>query len=235
MPGIARRTVATARNGTSSTALVPVWAGGVVPVDGDLLVAVCAQILQVDLTPPGGRGWLPLLDAPLDAGTTLRMWAWWKFAQSEQPGEIWSMPSATKSWACIAAYSGFCDTEAPVALGASGTHAAPAIAVPSNGWLITAAAGRHANTGTATAYQSSDLTDVELLDFGSNVSGSNDVSGIVCDTGRPLVAGPASRTFTPTQVESLRVALSISFGPEASAAGGTQVTTNPGPVWGSYA
>jgi hypothetical protein len=234
MPGIARRTRATASNGTSSTALIPAWAGGVLPTNGDLCIAVAACILQTTLTPPDPT-WMPLLDQPLDAGTTLRMWAYYKYASNEQPGATWSTPSATKGWACIAAYSGFNGDAAPVAAPVTGTHTTPAITVPSNGWLLTAAAGRHANTGTPTAYQSSDLTDTELLDFGSNVSGSNDVSGIVCDSNRPLVAGTASRTFTPTQVESLRVALSVTFGPEASAAGGVGATTDPaGAAWGVH-
>jgi hypothetical protein len=195
------------------------------------MIAVLAAIVQTTLTPPDGT-WISLLTQ--DSGSNLRMWAYYKFASGEAAGASWGLASATKCWGWVGAYAGFDQANAPVAAGAA-SLTTPSLAVPANGYLITAGAGRHANTGAATSYTSSDGADLELLDFGSNVTASNDVSGAVYDSNRALAAGNYTRTLNPSQAEALAASIAISFGPDTTGGGGGgTIQSTAGARWGIH-
>lgn len=228
---ISRRTTATATNGTSSSAIIPAWAGGILPTNGDLLVFIGAAILQTTLTPPD-LTWTLL--GQQDSGSSLRQWAYYKFASGVVAGETWSLGSATKCTGEILAYTGHDPTAAPTWLGTTGS-ACPSIAVAANGWLINAGAGRHTNTGAATSWTINDGSAAELLDFGSNVAASNDIASCVYDSNRALTAGSYARTLTPTQTEALSTCMSIAFGPDTGGGGGGGgITSTPGARWGIH-
>lgn len=219
---ISRRNSAYDGKTASASTMSPAWT--VQPVDGDLLVAVVAAIVQTTITPPSG--WT--LRGTQDAGSSLRGWVYTRAAAAEPTSYTWTIASASKCFACILAYAE--GDESSVVL-ASGTGlVTPTVAVPANGWLVSAAAGRHSNTGAVSTWTCSDGSDSERMDFGSNVTSSNDVAGAVYDSNRALSAGNANRTLTSTNTETTSIAFSLAFGPTAG--GGGPPLSSTGVGWG---
>ena len=217
---ISRRATATATNATSNAVLSPAW--DVTPSNGDLLLAVIAGIVQVSITPPAG--WTLL--GTQDSGTTLRSWMYSRTAASEPASNTWTLASTTKCWAWCGAYAGV--DVSTLVHGRTTGLTTPSLAVPANGWLVSAAAGRHSNTGAPSTWTSSDGLDSERLDFGSNVSSSQDVAGAVYDSNRALAAGSYTRTLSSSNTESQSVAEAFAFGPTVAPAPST------GARWGVH-
>lgn len=208
---IARRATASATNPTSATTLTGTW--NVTPVNGDLLVAVVAAIVQTTITPPSG--WTLL--ATQDSGSALRGWLYSRTAASEPGSNTWTIGSSSKCFLQCAAYSG-ANPGSLVSLSSTGTTT-PAVTVPDQGWLVSAAAGRHATTGVASTWTVNDAQALELLDFGSS-GGSQDIAGAVYDSNRALSSGSYSRVLTSSQTETTSIAFAVAFGPTSTGGGG---------------
>lgn len=202
---IARRSTATATSASSTELLEAAW--NVVPVDGDVLVAVVGAIVQATLTPP--PGWT--LRATQDSGSALRQWLYTKIASGEGPSTQWTLSSATKAWVWTGGYSGA--DYASIVFGSTTGLVTPSLAVPADGWLISAGAGRHAATGSASTWTFSDGSGIELLDFGSNAGSGQDIAGAVYDSNRALAAASYSRTLTSTITETTSTSLGLAMGP----------------------
>jgi hypothetical protein len=206
---ISRRSTSQDTHATAATAITLALPAGT--VTGDRLVAVMAAIVQQTITPPAG--WT-LLGTQL-AGANTQLWAYYRDPAGDAGPYVWSLPSSTKCWGWMGSYTG-CDlTAAPgwaSASNAAGTsQATPSLAVPASGWLLTGAGARHAFTGAATSWTTSDGLDSERLDFGSSSASGSDISGAVYDSNRALTAGSYTRTLTASQSEGQVAAWAIAL------------------------
>jgi hypothetical protein len=196
--------------------------------DGHLLVTVIGIIGQETITAPAG--WT--LIGTQDAGANVRTAAYWRVASSEPASYNWSWTSSFKNSGWIGAYSGVYTTD-PIddfdsdgtATPGTGFAAAATVGDPA-GFLITSAFERHAFTGAATTWTSSDTSDGERVDQGSNAGSGFDISHAVYDSGRRLNPGAATRTLTASQATGQTATWAIALTP----AWGLTVATTSGPV-----
>lgn len=209
--------------------------------DGAFMVAFLGSIVQTTITPPAG--WT--LEQTQDAGANTRAWTYSRqvsstpgSAAAEPATYTWTLGVNTKNHGVILAHSGV-DSATPISAKAGGTsaagtsHASPSVAVTENGWLLTHAAARHATTGVATTWTTSDGLDAERADHGST-AGAQDISGAVYDSNRALAAGSYSRTLTSSQTESQialqSIALQVaSTSPTGAPTGAPTGTPEPAP------
>lgn len=232
---VAFRQGASDTHGSSSAAITLTWSGAA-PPDGDRMVAMIGVITQTTITAP--TGWTLL--GQQDNGTSLRMWAYYRDAASEPSSNVWSLASATKSWAYVGSYSGVDLTVAPplfaMATSSGTAMTAPSITLLDQSWLITAVTGRHTNTGAVTTWTINDASAAERLDFASNVTSSNDVSGAYYDSNRALTpAGAYARTVTASQSEALAALMQVGLSPAGSGGGTPPPTgTGVGARWGVH-
>lgn len=208
---IALRGTGSDTNATSDNDVSPAWS--VTPTNGDVLVAVIASIVQSGITVPAG--WTLL--GTLDAGSSLRSWAYARVASGEPSSYTWTLGSSAKSWGWIGAYSGVASASTPgwavASPLASTAHGCPSIAVPANGWLINAGAFRRTASGSASTFTVNDGSAAERLDFSSNVGSGNDVGGAVYDSNRALAAASYARTITSSLAQDLDVMWSFALTP----------------------
>ena len=227
---IALRTSAFAANSVNNTSLTPTWPGSV-PVDGDVLIAFAANINQSNINTP--TGWTVL--ATQLAGSSLRMVAYWRRASAEPLSNTWTVATASRSWAWVGAYSGVSTSLIPQIATATDTGLTldcPAISVLPDGWLINAHAGRHSTDGTVDTFHISDGSAAERFEFGTNAP-TNDATGSVYDSDRPLAAGSYARTIT-AELSSQAVCstMSIALAPEVIDGGG--IVSADGIRWGIH-
>ncbi len=208
---IARRSKATASSATSTNVLTTTW--DVTPVDGDTLVALVVGLVQTTITPPAG--WTQVQTQ--DSGSALRGWLFTKAAAGESSSNLWTLGTNTKCFAATAGYSG-ADFSTVVTGSNNGVLVTPSLTVPANGWLFTAAGARHAAAGAgASTWTTSDGSDLELLDFGSNAGSGNDIAGGVYDSNRALAAGSYTRTLTSSKSEVATITFAVAVGPTGAA------------------
>lgn len=222
---IARRAVASATSPTSAELISANW--NTVPVDGDTMIAILGAIVQATITPP--PGWT--LRTTQDSGSALRMWLYTKLASGEEPGTQWTLSSATKCWLWTGAYSGADYTS--IAYNSTSALITPTLAVPANGWLITAGAGRHSAVGSPSSWSTSDGLDAELLDFGSAAGSGQDIAGAVYDSNRALSAGSYARTLTSTNTETTAASIAVALG-VASGSTPPPLPSGSGARWGIH-
>lgn len=209
---VSRVAVATVQNPTSNAAVTPVWAASP-PPDGAIMVALIAAIVQTTITTPSG--WT--LVGTQDAGANVRSWLFSKTASGEGAAPTWTLGTATKNGATIAAYSG------ALALGASDwasradtiammTTMTPSLTVVNGAARVDMCVGRHASTGSPAQYSTSDAGASYLNRFGSN-SGT-DLTYAVTEDMAPAT-GAQSYMFTSTALEAQAVAWSVQLEPSA--------------------
>lgn len=182
---------------------------------GDLMVAFVGLIGVVDVIAPAG--WTPI-DAPADAGSNLRVGAYVRTASGSEPADYtWELGSNRKYFGCILAYSGV-DSVSPVAAHAKATDtntdtiSPSGVLVPGSGWLLTAAAGRYMGTPVVT-WSTSDSSDTEHLNLGSDAEAAQNITAAVWDSGE-LAGGSTTRTLTASGTLGLLAAWAVALAPD---------------------
>lgn len=160
-------------NETSSSSLTPAWDFGA-PLAGDVMVAVCAAIVQTTITTPAGWS----LVHTQDAGANTRLWLFTATAAGGDDPPAFTLGSATKCFAAIASFSGVDSVADGGTAGASSTTlVTAALDVPADGWRVEGAVGRHTAAGAGAASMSDDLGGTTLMTFGSNAGSGSDITG----------------------------------------------------------
>ena len=211
---------------TSVTVNVPVGT-----LSGHVMVALIGLIGQDAITAPAG--WT--LIGTQDAGSNVRYASYYRVAGSEPANYTWSWAGSFKSSGWIRTYSNV-DTTSPIAASfsvgtsVSGTgFAAGPVTIPEPaGFLVYGVFERHPASGSATTWTTSDGSDAERLDHGSNGGSGQDMSHATYDSNRRLPAEATSRTLTASQTVSQVATWAIALTPDPST---LSVATTSGPLW----
>lgn len=171
-----------------------------------------------DITPPAGSGFGQVKN--LATGSNLRGQLYTKTAVPGDAGTTYTFTSGNSGryFGYSVAYSGvdtaasdLCDAVGSTDAG-GGPWATPSLNLAEGDWLLTAGMGRE-SPGTATVknWTTSDTSDSERFDNATAAEPSVNITGALFDSGRPLSAGPATRSLSvgaslgQTQVWAIRI------------------------------
>jgi hypothetical protein len=194
----------------------------------DVMIAMIELISTTAITAPAG--WT--LIGTRTGGANSQIAAYYRVADNEPASYQWSWTGTFRASGWIGTYRGV-DASNPIADSDSAqastttSIATPAVDVPEQGWLIAAVMERHAATGAAASWTSSDPDDAERVDQGSNNGSGQDTSLAVYDSNGALAAGAYTRTLTASQTVGQLAAWAVALQPDER----LSVATTSGPLW----
>lgn len=206
---------------------------------GDVMIALVGLISQTAITAPAG--WT--LIGTQDAGANTRYAAYSKVASASEPSSYaWSWTGSVKNSGWIGTYRNV-DASDPVAdSDSNGTSVAgtafptDAVTVPDPaGHLVTGVFERHSFTGAATTWTTSDGSDAERYDTGTNAGSGFDIAHAVYDSNRALDPGDVTRTLTASQSTGQVATWAIALRPVAPTAGSERAAATEAATTSSFA